>query len=99
SALQERTRAEQERLTTAAFAARTAAEQARWASEARFSALFADAAIGIAILTAAGEIVEVNRAICEMFGRPADELLRGSLETYIPADDHEHWQKLRAMQA
>jgi diguanylate cyclase (GGDEF)-like protein/PAS domain S-box-containing protein len=99
AALQERTRAEQERLSTAAFGARSASEQARWASEARFSALFADAAIGIAILTADGEIVEVNRALCEMFGRPADEMLHRTMDAYIPADDHEHWQKLRAMQA
>ncbi|GAA5142890.1 putative bifunctional diguanylate cyclase/phosphodiesterase [Pseudonocardia adelaidensis] len=99
AALQERTRAEQERITAAAFVARTAAEQARWASEARFGALFADAAIGIAIVTAAGEIVEVNRALCEMFGRPADEVLHRSVDVYIPADDHEHRQTLRAMQA
>jgi diguanylate cyclase (GGDEF)-like protein/PAS domain S-box-containing protein len=99
AALQGRTRAEQERVNAAAFAARAAAEQARWASEARFGALFADAAIGIAVVTAAGDVVEVNRALCEMFGRPADELLHRPLETYIPADDHEHWDKLRAMQA
>jgi diguanylate cyclase (GGDEF)-like protein/PAS domain S-box-containing protein len=99
AALQERTRAEQERVTTAAFVARAAAEQARWASEARFGALFADAAIGIAVVTADGEIVEVNRAVCEMFGRTADEVLHRSMETYVPADDHEHSQKLRAMQA
>jgi diguanylate cyclase (GGDEF)-like protein/PAS domain S-box-containing protein len=99
AALQERTRAEQERLTTAAFAARAAAEQARWASEARFGALFADAAIGIAVVTAAGEIVEVNRALCRMFGVRADEVLHRPVEAYIPADDHEHRRKLRAMQA
>ncbi len=99
AALLERTRAEQERVTTAAFAARAAAEQARWSSEARFGALFADAAIGIAIVTADGEIVEVNRALCDMFGRSAEEVLHSTVEAYIPADDHEHWQKLRAMQA
>jgi len=99
AALQERTRSEQERVATAAFVARTAAEQARWASEARFGALFADAAIGIAIVTADGEIVEVNRAVCEMFGRTADEVLHRTMETYVPADDDDHWQKLRAMQA
>jgi diguanylate cyclase (GGDEF)-like protein/PAS domain S-box-containing protein len=99
AALQERTRAEQERLTTAAFVARAAAEQARWASEARFGALFADAAIGIAIVTADGEIVEVNRALCDMFGRRPDEVLHRTIEDYVPADDHEHWQNLRSMQA
>jgi diguanylate cyclase (GGDEF)-like protein/PAS domain S-box-containing protein len=99
AALQERTRAEQERVSAAAFAARTAAEEARWTSEARFRALFADSAIGISISTAAGEVVEVNRALCDMFGyRPAD-ILHRTFEAYVPADDHEHWAELRAMQA
>jgi PAS domain S-box-containing protein len=99
AALQERTRAAQERVSAAAFAARTAAEEARWASEARFRALFADSAIGISISTAAGQVVEVNRALCDMFGyRPAD-ILHRTFESYVPADDHEHWAKLRAMQA
>jgi diguanylate cyclase (GGDEF)-like protein/PAS domain S-box-containing protein len=92
AALQERTRAEQERVSAAA-------ERARWASEARFGALFADAAIGIAIVTTAGEVVEVNRALCEMFGRPPADLLHTTVEDYVPADDHEHWGTLRAMQA
>ena len=35
-ALQDRTRREQERSSASAFAARVAAEQARWDSEARF---------------------------------------------------------------
>ncbi|MHA6618188.1 putative bifunctional diguanylate cyclase/phosphodiesterase [Pseudonocardia sp. DLS-67] len=99
AALQERTRAEQERVTAAAFVARAAAEQARWASEARFGALFADAAIGIAVVTAAGEVVEANRALCEMFGRPADEVLHSTVDAYVPADDHQHRRLLRAMQA
>ena len=42
-ALQERTRREQERRSGAALAARAAAEQARWDSEARFRAVFAEA--------------------------------------------------------
>ncbi len=99
AALQERTRTEQERVSSAAFAARAAAEEARWASEARFGALFADAAIGIAVVTAAGEIVEVNRALLEMFGHPAADVLHSTFEAYVPADDHEHWGLLRAMQA
>jgi diguanylate cyclase (GGDEF)-like protein/PAS domain S-box-containing protein len=99
TALQERTRGEQERVSTAAFAARAAAEQARWASEARFGALFADAAIGIAIATAGGEIVEVNRTLCEMFGFPAEDIIGNTPGHYIPPDDHEHWQTLRSMQA
>src|SRR6185312_6161073 len=48
-ALRDRTRDEQERITTAAFAARAAAEQARWDSEAWFEAVFTEAAVGIAV--------------------------------------------------
>ena len=48
-ALQDRTRAEQERISASAFAARAAAEQARWDSEARFRAVFAEAVIGIGV--------------------------------------------------
>ena len=96
TALQERTRAEQERVTFAAFAARAAAEQARWTSEARFGAIFADAAIGIAIVGADGEIVEVNRALCTMFGLTARELLRSNVTDYV-ADDPELWARMREM--
>jgi diguanylate cyclase (GGDEF)-like protein/PAS domain S-box-containing protein len=99
AALQERTRAEQERITTAAFAARAAAEQARWASEARFGVLFADAAIGIAIATADGEIVEVNRALCEMFGRAPGDILHRDMHEYVSEDDGELLQVVRAMQS
>jgi diguanylate cyclase (GGDEF)-like protein/PAS domain S-box-containing protein len=99
AALQERTRAEQERVNVAAFAARATAEQARWTSEARFGALFADAAIGIGILTTAGEVIEVNRSMCDMFGRRPAEMLQTTVDAYIPPDDHELWGHFRAMQA
>jgi diguanylate cyclase (GGDEF)-like protein/PAS domain S-box-containing protein len=95
AALLERTRTEQERITAAAFAARAAAEQARWASEARFSALFADAAIGIVIVNADGEIIEANRAICEMIGQPASTVLHSNIRSHVPDDDHELWSRLR----
>ena len=48
-ALQDRTRREQERISASAFAARAAAEQARWDSEARFRTVFAEAVIGIGL--------------------------------------------------
>jgi PAS domain S-box len=70
TALQERTRAEQERISVAAFAARGQAEQARWNSEARFRAVFATAAIGIGVADVDGTVIEVNHALCEMFGTP-----------------------------
>ena len=55
-ALQDRTRGEQEQITAAAFAARVAAEQARWNSEARLEAVFAESVIGIAIAEIDGRI-------------------------------------------
>ncbi|HEY5115746.1 MAG TPA: PAS domain S-box protein, partial [Nakamurella sp.] len=73
--LQNRTRAEQEQITAAAFEARVAAEQARWNSEARLEAVFADSIIGIAIAEIDGTIVEVNRALCDMLGFSAPEIL------------------------
>ena len=60
-ALQALTRAEQERIGVAAFAARASAEQARWTSEARFQAVFDGALIGISVIDTAGCILEVNR--------------------------------------
>ena len=98
-ALQELTRTEQERVSWAAYAARTAAEEARWTSEARFGAIFADAAIGIAIVTGDGRIVEVNRALCDIFGLTHEEFTRQNVMPYIPADDEEFWSQLRQMQA
>ncbi|OLT09513.1 hypothetical protein BJF78_30645 [Pseudonocardia sp. CNS-139] len=95
--LQDLTRAEQERVSWAAFVARTAAEEARWSSEARFGAIFADAAMGIAIVTGDGEIVEVNRALCDMFGVPAEELTSTNVSSYIPEHDEEMWSQLRRM--
>jgi diguanylate cyclase (GGDEF)-like protein/PAS domain S-box-containing protein len=99
AALQERTRTEQERVSSAAFAARAAAEQARWASEARFGALFADAAIGIAVISGDGEVIEVNRALCEMFGHRPVDVLKRHLSRVIPGSDHELNARLSGMQA
>ena len=48
----------------------SAAEQARWDSEARFEAVFDEAAIGIAVCHVDGTILEVNRSLCHMLGYP-----------------------------
>ncbi|GAA4706608.1 GGDEF domain-containing protein [Phytohabitans rumicis] len=74
-ALRERTLAEQEDIYAAAMAARLEADEARWASEARFQAVFSEAAIGIGIAALDGRLLEVNRALCEMFGYTRDEFL------------------------
>ncbi|HKT00701.1 MAG TPA: EAL domain-containing protein [Rugosimonospora sp.] len=82
-ALRERTLTEQEGIIAAALEARDDAESARWTSEARFAALFAEAAIGIAISTVDGQIVEVNRAMCDMFGYTAEEFRRRSATDFV----------------
>jgi diguanylate cyclase (GGDEF)-like protein/PAS domain S-box-containing protein len=98
-ALQERTRVEQESFSSAAFAAHAAAAEARWSSEARFGAIFADAAIGIVILDSEGEILEVNRAFCEMFGHAPSRYLRENVRRFIREADRELWSQVEAMQA
>jgi diguanylate cyclase (GGDEF)-like protein/PAS domain S-box-containing protein len=97
-ALQERTRAEQERISSAAFTAMTAAEQARWNSEARFAAVFSEAAIGIVIIDLFGTILEVNRAICAMFGYQPEQLVGRSVYTLDhPDDDPSDWVQIKNM--
>jgi diguanylate cyclase (GGDEF)-like protein/PAS domain S-box-containing protein len=86
-ALQERTRQEQQEVTASAFAARTAAEQARWASEARFQAVFAEALIGIGLADTEGRIVDFNRAMCEILGRTPEELSSGTIWTFVHPED------------
>ena len=86
-ALRDRTLAEQERISSSAFAARVAAEQARWDSEARFEAVFADSVIGIGIGNVDGTILEVNRALCEMLGFTAEEFQRHPIWEFVHPDD------------
>jgi diguanylate cyclase (GGDEF)-like protein/PAS domain S-box-containing protein len=74
-ALRERTLSEQEDIYAAALAARVEAEEARIASEARFQAVFAEAGIGIGIAALDGRLLEVNRALCTMFGYSRDQFL------------------------
>jgi diguanylate cyclase (GGDEF)-like protein/PAS domain S-box-containing protein len=82
-ALRERTLTEQEDIYAAAMAARLEAEEARWASEARFQAVFSEAAIGIGIAALDGRLLEVNRALCEMFGYTRDEFLTRSASEFL----------------
>jgi diguanylate cyclase (GGDEF)-like protein/PAS domain S-box-containing protein len=56
-------------------------------AERRFLDTFASAPIGMALVTPAGEIVRVNRAFCELLGRPEDELAGGHAPSAIVAED------------
>ncbi len=97
-ALHVRTLVEQQRITVAAIKARKDAEQAHQASETRFAALFSDAAIGISIGTVQGQILEVNRAMCEMFGYARDEFItHGVTEFAHPGDADGTWDLYREL--
>jgi diguanylate cyclase (GGDEF)-like protein/PAS domain S-box-containing protein len=99
-ALQQRTRDEQEHISAAAFAAHAVADQARRSSEARFRAVFADSGVGIGIADAGGEIVEVNQAMCDMFGYTAAEFTHRSMFAFAHADDDPSvWQQTKEMLA
>lgn len=86
-ALQELTLREQQAISRAAFVARDAAARAQRASEARFGALFAGAAIGIAIADGRGRVLDANQALLDMLGYHLDELSGRLLVDFFHADD------------
>jgi diguanylate cyclase (GGDEF)-like protein/PAS domain S-box-containing protein len=86
-ALRQRTLAEQEALTMAVLDARRDTERALRDSEARFRAVFAGAAIGIAVSDTEGVILEVNQALCAMLGYPEDELRKINVTDLVHPDD------------
>ncbi len=97
-ALQDRTRAEQERITASTFMARAAAEQARWNSEARFQAVFDEAVIGIGIADIDGVILDVNRALAGMFGCRPEDMVGTSFWRYVhPDDGPDVWAMVRRL--
>ncbi|SHN28475.1 putative bifunctional diguanylate cyclase/phosphodiesterase [Actinacidiphila paucisporea] len=70
-ALRERTLHEQESISRAALNAKSEAETALAASEARFRAVFETAAVGIGIADLDGNVLETNDALTRMFGSEA----------------------------
>ncbi|HSK60064.1 MAG TPA: diguanylate cyclase, partial [Actinomycetospora sp.] len=87
AALRDRTLDEQEAIRRAVLAARQHTEQALYASEARFRAMFHEAAIGIGLGDMQGHIIEVNPALCTMFGYTAEEFTRRSVVQQMHPDD------------
>jgi diguanylate cyclase (GGDEF)-like protein/PAS domain S-box-containing protein len=94
AALRQRTLAEQERLSMAVLDARKEIERALRASEKRFRAVFHGAAIGIGVAGIDGRIIEVNQALCDMFGYTAEELYRINVDELIrhPEDAPGMWE-------
>ncbi|MCB2187358.1 MAG: PAS domain S-box protein [Deltaproteobacteria bacterium] len=66
---------------------RRRASQERREKDKRARAVFEQAAVGMSILTPAGEWLEVNQRLCDILGYPRDELLRLSYRD-ISHPDH-----------
>lgn len=92
-AARKRTLDEQEAIRQAVLDARDAVEQALRTSEARFRAIFAEAAIGISIADMNGRILEVNSSLRRILGRPTEELRRMTTHDLLhPADSEGVWR-------
>ena len=61
-------------------------------AEARFRALFADAAVAMGICDVTGQIVDVNQAMADMLGYSIDELRQVKVQTFThPLDAPDTW--------
>jgi diguanylate cyclase (GGDEF)-like protein/PAS domain S-box-containing protein len=87
NALRERTLEEQEAIYRAGLLARKQAEQALAASEARFRAMFTEAAIGIGIGDLEGRIVDANPALLRMFRYTPAEFTQLNVSSMMHPDD------------
>jgi diguanylate cyclase (GGDEF)-like protein len=87
TALRERTLREQESIRVALVEARGQVERALSASQARFRAVFAEAAIGIAVLDGEDRIAEVNQALAVLLNVPAEEMVGRLLTEFTHPDD------------
>ncbi|MDQ7907305.1 EAL domain-containing protein [Phytohabitans sp. ZYX-F-186] len=96
--LRDRTFAQQERISRAVWSARNQAEQDLRASEARFRAVFAGAAIGIGIADLDGRIIDVNQAFADMLGYSLDEMREINVtELFYPDDAPGMWDTYKEM--
>ncbi|GAA3725706.1 cyclic Di-GMP phosphodiesterase RmdA [Plantactinospora mayteni] len=86
-ALRQRTLSQQERIAQAAWEARDRVERALRDSEARFRAVFVDAAIGIGIADVNGQVIDVNRAFADLLGYSVDELREINVAALFHRDD------------
>ncbi|WP_334732366.1 PAS domain S-box protein [Nostoc sp.] len=75
------------------------AEIARKQSEARFRAVFEQAAVGIVEMDVAGRFLQANRRICDQLGYTEAEMLGLNFQSLIPRPDVlkfylDYWQQL-----
>ena len=87
--------------TISDITARKLAEQALEESEARFRAVFEQAAVGIAVIeTATGRYLSVNRRLCEINRRSEEEMLDLTfMDVTYPADLQEDLDKMEDLKA
>ena len=80
---------------------RKLAEQAQLESEARFRAVFEQAAVGIAVIeTATGRFLSVNRRMCEINRRSEEEMLRLTfMDVTYPADLQDDLDQMEDLKA
>ncbi|MFC0529661.1 putative bifunctional diguanylate cyclase/phosphodiesterase [Phytohabitans kaempferiae] len=96
--LRDRTFMQQERISRAVWAARNQTEHDLRASEARFRAVFAGAAIGIGIADMDGRIVDVNQAFADMLGYTVEEMrVTNVAELFYPDDGPGMWDMYKEM--
>lgn len=89
TALRELTLREQESIRLALVEARSQVEEALRASQERFRTIFAEAAVGIAVLDVDGTIRDVNQALVGILGRPDAELTGQELTAFTHPSDAE----------
>jgi len=78
--------------------AQTAAHlQALRASEQRFQRAFSHAAIGMALVSDRGEVLQANPALCALVGLPAEAVVGQAMGHFVHPDDagllQGHWEK------
>lgn len=88
-ALRERTLGEQEQIRGAVLAARDEVEVALRESEARFRAMFTEAAIGIGICDMKGRVLDANASLQRMLGATRDHMITTNVRDYIDPDDED----------
>ncbi|WP_327179469.1 EAL domain-containing protein [Streptomyces sp. NBC_01335] len=89
-ALRERTLGEQEAIARSALTARSHAEQVLHETQARFQAVFAEAAIGIAIADLDGNVLESNDTLTRMFGGLDSHVRSRKLTDWAHPEDTPH---------
>lgn len=69
-------------------------ERAHRETESLLGAIFETADVGLCLYDQRGRFVNVNRGYCELFGYRPEELVGRHYSKVLPAEEHEHAQRL-----